>query len=199
MRTFRCIACVGVLISWATGSVAASSFLDSSGVGSTAIVRSQLQSIAGEIVDSAHIDAAERVAVLAEGEGPRTLAENAVIEALQKHTCSSIVMDTASVQQILHIVVFESDIKLRELHTGLSERSIRTALEARVVKGAQRQVSLLGVFSRETRDTAQVFASGVPADTRKSDDGGILQRMLTPFIIIGGAIVIVYLFFTVRS
>jgi len=38
----------------------------------------------------------------------------------------------------------------------------------------------------------------IPA-VQNSDENGILQRMLTPLIVVGGAVMIVYLFFTVRS
>jgi hypothetical protein len=58
---------------------------------------------------------------------------------------------------------------------------------------------VLGTFHRETIDTVQGIASGLFPAVKNNDENGILQRMLTPFIIVGGAVVIVYLFFTVRS
>jgi hypothetical protein len=181
------------------GSHAWSSANDSALVHSTSVVRAQLQSIADEIVDSVIFDRRGRVAVLVEGEGPRTLAENAFIEALQKRNYTSVVIDTVSTNQILHVFIFSTEIKVRELNSKLSERSIRTALDARMVKGAEREVRMLGTFQRETKDTAQVFTGGFLPAVQKNGETGILQRMLTPFIIVGGAIVIVYLFFTVRS
>ena len=51
------------------GSNAISFANDSIGVNSTSVVRSQLQSIADEVVDSAKFDIKARVAVLVEGEG----------------------------------------------------------------------------------------------------------------------------------
>ena len=163
------------------------------------VMRSQLQSIADEVVDSAKLDIKGRVAVLVEGEGPRTLAENAFIEALQKRNYVSMVTDTVSANQILHVFFISAEIKLRELDAKLSERNIRTTLEVRMVKGAEREVRILGTFHRETRDTAQVFATELLPTVQKNDETRIFQRMITPFIIVGGAIVIVYLFFTVRS
>jgi hypothetical protein len=158
-----------------------------------------LQSIADEIVDSVKFDVKRRVAVLVEGEGLRTLAENAFIEALQTRNYASVVVDTASIHQILHLVILDAEIKVRALDAKFSERKIQTTLEARVVQGAERRVRMLGTFHRETKDTAQVFLSGLIPTVQKNDESGILQRMLTPFIVVGGAIVIVYLFFTVRS
>jgi hypothetical protein len=134
-----------------------------------------------------------------EGEGPRVLAENAFIETLQKRKYGSVVIDTASIHQILHVYLLNTEIKVRELDAKLSERSIRTTLEVRMIKGAEREVHMLGTFHRETKDTAQVFPAGLLPAVQKNDENGILQRMLTPFIVVGSAIVIVYLFFTVRS
>jgi hypothetical protein len=181
------------------GSYAMSFANDSTGVNSTSVVRSQLQSIADEVVDSAKFDIKGHVAVLVEGEGLRALAENAFIEALQKRNYASVLIDTTAINQILHVFLLNTEIKVRELDTKLSERNIRTTLEARMVKGAEREVRILGIFHRETKDTAQVFTPGVFPPVPKNDENGILQRVLTPFIVVGGAVVIVYLFFTVRS
>jgi len=181
------------------GSNAVSFTNDSTKVSSTSVMRSQLQSIADEIVDSAKFDVKERVAFFVEGEGPRTLTENAFIEAFQKRNYVSIAIDTVLKNQILNVFILSSEIKIRQLDSKLSERIIRTTLEARIVKGAEREAHILGTFHRETKDTAQVFTIELLPTVQKNDETGILQRMLTPFIVVGGAIVIVYLFFTVRS
>jgi hypothetical protein len=134
-----------------------------------------------------------------EGEGSRTLAENAFIEALQKRKYSSVVIDTASISQLLHVYILNAEMKVHELNAKVSERITRTMLEARMVKGAEHKVHMLGMFQRETKDTVQVTTLGLNPAVQNNDENGILQRMLTPFIVVGGAVVIVYLFFTVRS
>jgi hypothetical protein len=181
------------------GSNAVSFTNDSTKVSSTSVMRSQLQSIADEIVDSAKFDVKERVAVFVEGEEPRTLTENAFIEAFQKRNYISITIDTVLKNQMLNVFILSSEIKIRQLDPKLSERDIQTTLEARIVKGAERETHILGTFHRETKDTAQVFTTELLPTVQKNDETGIFQRMLTPFIVVGGAIVIVYLFFTVRS
>jgi len=181
------------------GSNAVSFTNDSTRVSSTSVMRSQLQSIADEVVDSAKFDIKGGIAILVEGEGPRTLAENAFIEAFQKRNYVSIAIDTTLRNQILNVFILSSEIKIRQLDLKLSERIIRTTLEARIVKGAERETRILGTFHKETRDTAQVFTTELLPTVQKNDETGILQRMLTPFVVVGGAIVIVYLFFTVRS
>ena len=188
-----------VLVMMLAGLPAMSMPIDSAGVSSTMVVRKQLHQIAQDVVDSAHIDVNRRIAVVVEGDGMRMLAENALIEALQNRHCTSVVADTASVSQILYAFVFSTDVKIHPVNEKYSERSTRTALEARVVTGADRRAQMLGSFYRETKDTAQIYASPVFPDAQKNEEDGFFQRMMTPFIVIGGAIVVVYLFFTVRS
>jgi hypothetical protein len=188
-----------VLMIFVVGSYAESLTHDSTGINNTAVIRAQLRSIADEVIDSAKFDVQEHVAVIVEGEGPRMLTENAFIETLQKRKYTSVATDTASVHQLLHVYILGTDIKLRELNAGTSERITRTALETRMTAGAERTVYLLGTFQRETKDTVQTPAPGFIPAVQNSDDNGILQRMLTPLIVVGGAVMIVYLFFTVRS
>jgi hypothetical protein len=173
--------------------------MDSVGVSSATVIRSQLRSIANEVVDSSVFDVHRRVAVLVEGEGQRMLAENAFIEVLQKRNFVSVATDTSFANHVLSIFVFQPEIKVRELDTKMSERTIRTVLEAKILKGNNREVRLLGIFQREIKDTAQVYPGGVFPAVPQNESTGVLQRLLTPFIVVGGAIVIVYLFFTVRS
>ena len=181
------------------GSKALSGSIDSMGVSSASVIRSQLRSIANEVVDSATFDVNGRVAVLVGGEGQRMLAENAFIEVFQKRNFVSVVVDTAFTNQILSVFIFQPEIKVRELDAKLSERTIRTILEAKVIKGTNHEVRMLGTSQRETKDTAQVFPTGVLPAVQQDENAGVFQRMLTPFIVVGGVIVIVYLFFTVRS
>jgi hypothetical protein len=188
-----------LLILFLVGSNALSFPYDSTGINSTSIVRSQLQSIADEVVDVVNFDGKDRVAVFVDGEGPRTLAENAFIEAFQKRNYSLVVVDTASAHQVLHAFIFNIENTIRKLDATSSVRNIRTTVEVKMVKGAEHGVRILGTFRREAKDTAQVFMTGVSGAAQKNADTGIFQRMLTPFIVLGGAVVIVYLFFTVRS
>jgi len=172
---------------------------DSTGWGAMAVVRTQLQSIAEEAADSAKVDVQRRVAIVVDGDGPKSAAENAFIEAMQKRNVASIVMDSSLSHQILHVFLLHGETTERAINEKFSLRCTRTALEVKTLNGAEREVRMLGTFMRETTDTVNVRSTGIlPADQKK-DDQGLLQRMLTPFIVVGGAIVIVYLFFTVRS
>jgi hypothetical protein len=173
--------------------------IDSTGVSSTLVLRMQLQSIADEVVEQANLDQKIRVALFVEGEGPRSLAENAFVESLQKRSFTSVLEVGTSLEQTLQVFFLSTNIKMRELDAKYSEREISTALEARTVIGTEHKVRLLGTFHRATKDTALVFPSLplsiVPANEKES----VMQRLLTPVIILGGAVLIVYLLFTVRS
>jgi hypothetical protein len=173
---------------------------DSTAVSHAVVIRSQLQSIADEVVGQAKLDTTDRVFVFVEGEAWRSLVENAFIEALQKRNYScSLSTGTLLSGQALQIFLLGADINVAEINSKLSRRSIRTTLEARKIIGADRQVNLLGTYYRQSIDTAQAFPSlQLPAD-RKDEKGSILQTLLAPIIVISGAVLIVYLFFTVRS
>lgn len=163
------------------------------------VVRSQLQSIADETIDQAKLDPKGRVAVFVEGEGPRPLVENAFIEALQKRNYISVVHTNVAIEQTFQVFILDCDIKIREIDSKKMERTVRTALEVRTVKGSEHETRSLGIFRQEAKDTAQTFSEVHLPTTSLNNDGGVFQRLITPFIVIGGAVLMIYLFFTVRS
>jgi hypothetical protein len=58
---------------------------------------------------------------------------------------------------------------------------------------------VIGTFNRITKDTASVFPSVLLWNHERMEEESMFQRLLTPFILIGSTVVLVYLFFTVRS
>jgi hypothetical protein len=181
------------------GNLAVSLANDSTGVSSTLVVRTQLQYIADAVVDSAKLDTKNKVGILVESESALSMTENAFLETLQKRNYTSVLNPGTTTAQSLHIVVLGVNIKVRKLDTRFSERSICTYLEARTITGAGRDVHLLGTFYRESKDTAETFPSTQLPPIQKDDETGVMQRLLTPIIVLGGAILVVYLLFTVRS
>jgi hypothetical protein len=172
---------------------------DSIGVTSASVIRLQLQSIADEVFDQAKLDPKVRVALWVEGEGPRSLAENAFVETLQKRSYTSMLSTGKTSDQTLHVFLLSTDIKMRAVDEKYSERNISIALEVRTVLGTEREVRLLGTFHREVKDTAQVFPSLQLSVFSANEEESVIQRLLTPLIIISGAVLIVILLFTVRS
>jgi hypothetical protein len=169
---------------------------DSVAVSSAYVIRLQLQNIADEAVDQAKLDSKVQVTLLVEGEGPRTLAENAFIETLQKRGYSSVISTGKTSEQTLHVFLLSTDIKVRAVDEKYSERNINTAVEVRTVLGMDRKTLLLGNFHREGKDTAQVFPS---VQTPTTEEESVMQQLLSPLIIISGAFIVVYLFYSLRS
>jgi hypothetical protein len=172
---------------------------DSTGISSITVIRSQLRSIANEVVDQAKLDPKDRVSILVESEKSRLLVENAFIEALQERGYISILNSNAIVNQSLQVVLLELNVKVQEFDSTKYKRNIQTALEVCIIVGSEHEVRFLGTFHRELDDTVQFFPEVFMPVTSSDDNNSILQRLFTPLIIIGSAILIIYLFFTVRS
>ena len=172
---------------------------DSIGVASAVVERMQLRSIAEESLAQAQFDPKDRVAILVEGDGPRTLVENAFIEALQKRNFVPVTDVATASNQSLRVYLLECSMRVRELEPPRKERTVSTELEIRTVKGSKHETRILGTFHRVDKDTAQVFPENRTAMPLPQGDEGAIQRVLTPIIAIGGAVLIVYLFFTVRN
>jgi hypothetical protein len=172
---------------------------DSLGVSAVSVIRSQLQSIADEVVDQAKLDTNGQVILWVEGQEQRALTENAFIEVLQKKRHTIVLNVGTSLGQTLHVFLLISEFKLQKLIEKYLEREIHTILEAKTIMGAERKVQLLGTYHRESKDTAQIFPSTQILGMSAAEDASVMQQLLTPIIIIGGAILIVYLLFTVRS
>jgi hypothetical protein len=181
------------------GVTATSSAADSIGVASAAVARSQLRSIAEETLDRAQLDQKYRVAVIVEGEGPRALAENAFVEALQERNYIPVMDIGGASGQSIRVYFLGFDVRVRELDHRNMERTVSTELEVRTVKGLQHESRVLGTFRREDKDTAQTFPENRMPVAAPHGDEGTVQRMLAPLIVISGAVLIIYLFFTVRS
>jgi len=159
----------------------------------------QLQGIADAAIDQAKLDPKVRVALSVQGEGMRPLAENAFVEALQKRSYASVLSSGKISEQTLEVFLLATDIKVRAVDEKYSERNISIALEVRTILGAEREVRVLGTFHREAKDTAQIFPSLQLSVLPANDEESVIERLLTPLIIISGAVLIVFLLFTVRS
>jgi hypothetical protein len=173
--------------------------VDSLGTSSTSVVRLQLESIAEEVVDKTLFNHDDRIALWVEGEGPQTLAENAFIEALQKRKYTTILNTGSLSEQTLHVFLLKTQSTVRKLNDSSFERETQSTLEARTVTGKEREVHLLGIFHRELKDTAQVFPSTQLPLIPVIEHENLMQKLLTPIIVISGAILMIYLLFTVRS
>jgi hypothetical protein len=188
-----------LLASLVPGIFSLSSAADSIGVAGASVIRSQIHSIADEVVDGAKLDPKNQVFLWIEGDGQRSLAENAFVETLQKQGFTSVLSKSNDSMQTLNIYLIGTDVKVKPIDQKYFERSISTALEARTILGMDRKVQLLGTFHREGKDTAKVFPSFQIQTINENEKESLVQRLLTPLIILSGAALIIYLLFTVRS
>jgi hypothetical protein len=172
---------------------------DSTDVSSTVIVRHQLKSIAQEVFAKSKFDPKVRVILNVEGDGPRSLAENSFIEIFNDQHFSSILLQRSIEEQTLSIYLLGVTVTSRQLDSKLFERRCQTKLDARTVTGLDHETQFIGTFHRESLDTVRTFSSFDFFPEQITDKSNLSQRLLTPLILIGGAILIVYLFFTVRS
>ncbi len=172
---------------------------DPENISSTAIVRSQLQSMAEEAVEKFEFNPHSNIAVFVDGEEPRSLAENAFIDVLKNKNYTAILTSEKKNYQSLQISILNVSVKIRQLAEKLSERTVQTVIEVKAKKENDGAVVMLGTFQRQTRDTAETFVSPQIGFFGGNEEESVIQRILTPFIVIGGIITIIYLLFTVRS
>lgn len=172
---------------------------DPENISSTAIVRSQLQSMAEEAVEKFEFNPNSNIAVFVDGEEPRSLAENAFIDVLKNKNYTAILTSEKKNYQSLQISILNVSVKIRQLAEKLSERTVQTVIEVKAKKENDGAVVMLGTFQRQTRDTAETFVSPQIGFFGGNEEESVIQRILTPFIVIGGIITIIYLLFTVRS
>jgi hypothetical protein len=172
---------------------------DSTDVSSVEVIRGLLKSIADEAVTRIKLNPQVRVALRVEGDGPRSLVENTFIEALQGQNYISILNVQSGEGQVLSVYLLGITLSAKQLDLKLFKRSCQTKLEVRTIVGADRKAQFIGTFHRESLDTVHTYPSLQFLSQQGENEDSVMQRIMTPFILIGGAVLVVYLFFTVRS
>jgi hypothetical protein len=167
------------------------------------IVRQQLGSIAGEIAGKLQLADKSAVGLSVQPSSGSGLVENAFVEALQHEGYRTFLeTDRDSVGMDLVIVVLSSGAQYTQIGPATYVRRVRTELEARTQRRSGEAIAVLGMFQRAYSDTvsakdAEVF---VPRNGEAGDEEATLfQRLVGPLIVLASGIIIVYLFFTVRS
>jgi len=162
------------------------------------VIRRQLQSIADEVVGRLNAEEGQTVGLDVESPRYRGLVENAFVDALQRRHLSATSSDVDRAKAWLHVYLLEQHVGYAETNAGLFERSSRTVVEVRTQHGETEDLRRL---ERTTVDSTTVRESEneVGRSMAEEDAPSFLDRTLLPVVIIAGAMVIVYLFFTVRS
>lgn len=167
------------------------------------VVRQQLGSIAEEVVGKLEFAANSSVSVSVRPSATAGVAEDAFVEALQHRGYRAYVRPTADSAGFgLHLSVLTDGAQFREIGTSAFERTVRTELEARAERSDGEVIAVLGIFRRAYSDTvtAKDAQNLVPRQgAGGGEDATLFERFIGPLIVLASGIMIVYLFFTVRS
>lgn len=166
------------------------------------MLRSQAASIADESFKKIgpSISGLNDVEVAVTGGTARLLVENAFLEMLgRKGIRVSLLSPPSRVKQSLQVVILDQSVRYEGLANGEYRRDIQTAIEARRTSNDTAATEYLGLFKRQDVDTVAFREeAGLVTDVRDGERT-LVDRLLGPILMIGGAFLIVYLFFTVRN
>jgi hypothetical protein len=169
------------------------------------ILRAQATSIAQDVVGKlgSSLPDSGRVVVRVESHANKTMIENAFLETLNRSVLKPLLpMNAPPGVPALDVLVLDQSVSYREIGTGAFERTVKTNLEARFQPEGNSSVEYLGLYRRATADTVahrddlQVFGSDRESPT---GEASFFDKIAAPVLMITGAFLIVYLFFTVRN
>jgi len=167
------------------------------------VIRQQLGSIAQEVVGRLQSPAGSAVAITVSSQADRELAENAFVESVQDRGLRPYLNSAHdSAGTLLKIVILDSRALFTEIKNHAYRRTVRTELEARAGRSDGDSLVYLGKFHRTLSDTVSANDTEARTSLRaisNDEDATFFQRLAGPLIVLASGIVVVYLFFTVRS
>lgn len=167
------------------------------------IIRQQFASIADEVVQKLQPAHNANVGITVEANRYRSLAENAFLQSLQqKGYSASLGRGRDSDEAVLDVNVLTDQVAFEGIGQRGYARTVQTGIEARVEYPKMDSAAVLGLFQRISRDTVAQRDPGIPVTSGAlsyDEESSIFQRFLGPLIVLASSIVVVYLFFTVRS
>ena len=173
-----------------------------SGLSGTLILRTQAASIAEEtfVRLSRSLSGVDQIEVSVEGGTSRTLVENAFLDLFgRKGIHASLQTQPTTSTNHLQLTVLDQSIRYAGVVSGEYRREVQTAIEARRTSNDSVSVEYLGLFKRQDVDTVAFREDGGMLGAARETERTLFDRLLGPVILIGGAFLIVYLFFTVRN
>lgn len=172
------------------------------GMSAALVLRSQAASIADESFKklSPSISGVDNVGIVVTGGSARALVENAFLDLLgRKGIRVSLQSSPSSLKQSIQINVLDQSVRYAGLANGEYRREIQTAIEARHTSNDTATAEYLGLFKRQDVDTVAFREdSGMVSDVHDGERT-LFDKLLGPILMIAGAFLIVYLFFTVRN
>ena len=165
-----------------------------------------LRSQAGSIVEEAWVllaDSLQRsgeIWIAVEGGTAKRIVENAFLDFFVQHGFRPQLgqrQDRSG--ERIEATVLEQLVQYKLLQNGESQREIRTVLEMRRTTPRDGLVKYGGPYQRRAVDTVAVADDGGLAELRNAEERSFVDRVMGPVLLIGGAFLVVYLFFTVRN
>jgi hypothetical protein len=158
--------------------------------------REHAVSIVQELLSHIPPDSLGRVGLKVDGAGAKVLFENALIEAFRGNGAVPVLWGNVRPDDpVVRLFILDQSRSFVPTSDGHFVRTLRTAVEGRFDRGGV--PTLLGSPVRLSADTVAFAESGPLVDSEESS--GVFDTVLTPFIVLGGVAVVVYLLFTVRS
>jgi hypothetical protein len=168
----------------------------------TLVLRSQAGGVAEETLGKLEtsLKGVDQIILNVDGGSARTLIENAFLEILNRQGVHTSLRPEQGVgKRALQIVVLEQGVRYVGLSSGDYRREVRTSIEARDVPGDSSAMKYVGIFSRGDIDTVAFREEGGLLPLARDSERTLFDKLVGPVLLIGGAFLIVYLFFTVRN
>jgi hypothetical protein len=168
----------------------------------TLILRSQAGSVAEETLGKlgSSLKGLDQMNVSVEGGSVRTLIENAFVELLNRQGIHTSLQPAQAVgKRALQVTVLEQGVRYVGLSTGEYRREVRTSVEARDLPRDSSLMQYLGIFSRVDVDTVAFREEIGFSPLARESERTLFDKLVGPVLLIGGAFLVVYLFFTVRN
>lgn len=167
------------------------------------VLRQQWGSVADEIVDRLQLAPNTAVWLSLQPTPDSGVAQNAFLEVLlHRGYPASLKSRGDSAEVKLAISALTDRALFKETGQTSYERNVQLDVEARTERNNGQTVAVLGVFHRAVTDTVFVKDNDNPMSRRedvRDEESTLFQRFVGPFIALASGIMIVYLFFTVRS
>lgn len=174
---------------------------DSDSASSVSVLRSQAGSIANEIIDSLSSGAPSTCVLSVEGALLPGVVENAFVNACVARGVAVRVGRGGSQNETrVDIVVLEQLVRYIEASNGGYERTVTSTFEIRVDSPDLSEQPRTRVLSRTATDHV-VSRESIPelGTVVEDEPESVFEHILAPVVVVAGSIVIIYLFFTVRS
>lgn len=192
----------GVTVGFLIAALSFTAQAQTNGLSASLVLRTQAASIAEETV--AHLGDSlsghQRMDVLVEGGTVRPLIENAFLDLLgRKGVRATLAGLQADPKHLIQVTVLDQSVRYTGIASGDYRRDVQTVVEARRSFGDSTGLAYLGMFKRQDIDTVafreEIGVLGSVPESQRT----LFDRLVGPILLISGAFLIVYLFFTVRN